>query len=58
MIKDIVNITTFDNIGITGLTKQLTSFCVVNIKNNSNRDIVLLTNSIYEGNILYNSISK
>ncbi len=58
MIEDIVNITTFDNIGITGLTKQLTSFCVVNIKNNSKRDIVLLTNSIYEGNILYNSISK
>ena len=58
MIEDLFKIDKFDNIGITGLTKQLTSFCVVEIKKKSNRDIVLLTSSIYEGNMLYNSISK
>ena len=58
MIEDLIKIDKFDNIGITGLTKQLTSFCVVEIKKNSNRDVVVLTNSIYEGNILYKAISK
>ena len=58
MIEDLFKIDKFDNIGIMGLTKQLTSFCVVEIKKKSNRDIVLLTSSIYEGNMLYNSISK
>ncbi|MBR4350770.1 MAG: hypothetical protein IKP98_00880, partial [Bacilli bacterium] len=58
MIEDLIRIDKFNNIGITGLTKQLTSFCVVDIKKNSDRDIVLLTNSIYEGNMLYRAISK
>ena len=56
--KELIDIKQFNNIGITGLTNQLISFSVQNIFNNSKRDILLITNTLYEANRLYSSISK
>ena len=48
----------YNNIGIRGLTNQLTAFCVSNIFKNNDKNILLITNSVYEANILYSFISK
>ena len=58
MIEKLLEINEFNNIGITGLTNELISFCVSNINKKSNRDILLVTNSLYEANIIYQSLSK
>lgn len=46
------------NIGVTGLTNQLISFFVDNIYEQSKKDILIVTNSLYEANIYYSSLSK
>ena len=58
MFEKILEINKFDNIGITGLTNELISFCVSNINKKTNRDILLVTNSLYEANMIYSSLSK
>ena len=58
MFEKILEINKFDNIGITGLTNELISFCVSNIYKKTNRDILVVTSSIYEANIIYSSLSK
>ena len=58
MIDKLFNFDKFDNIGITGLTNELTSFCIDNIQKKSKRNILLVTNSLYEANQIYSSLSK
>ena len=58
MIDKLFNFDKFDNIGITGLTTELTSFCVDNIYKKSKRNILLVTNSLYEANQIYSSLSN
>ena len=40
MFEKILEINEFDNIGFTGLTNELISFCVSNIFKKSKRDIL------------------
>ena len=54
MIKKLFNFDNFDNIGITGLTNELTSFCCENIYETSKRNIIIVTNSLYEANTTNN----
>ena len=56
--KELLNVKEINNIALTGLTDELTSFCVDNIYKSSNRDILILTNSLYEANMLYSSLSN
>ena len=58
MFEKLLEINKFDNIGITGLTNELISFCVSNINKKTKRDILVVTSSIYEANIIYSSLSK
>ena len=58
MIKKLFNFDNLDNIGITGLTNELTSFCCENIYETSKRNIIIVTNSLYEANRIYSSLSK
>ena len=58
MINKLFNFEQFDNISISGLTNGLASFCFDNIYNKSKRNILIVTNSLYEANILYQSLSK
>lgn len=58
MLKKIFNFDTFDNISITGLTNELASFAFNNIYNKSKKSILIVTNSLYESNIIYSSLSK
>ena len=58
MFEKELEINNFNNVGITGLTNELISFCVSNIYKKSKRDIIIVTNSIYEANILYSFLSK
>ena len=58
MIEKLVEINEFNNIGITGLTNELISFCVSNVNKKTNRDILVVTNSLYEANMIYQSLSK
>ena len=46
------------NIGITGLTTQLISFCISNIYEKNKKNVILVTNSLYEANQIYSSLSK
>lgn len=57
-LKDLIKIDIFDNISISGLTNQLISFCVNDIYEKNNKDILIVTNSLYEANIYYSSLSK
>ncbi|MBP3634870.1 MAG: transcription-repair coupling factor [Bacilli bacterium] len=58
IFNDLIKVDEINNISISGLTNQLISFCVNNIYNKNNRDILLLTNSLYEANTYYSSLSK
>ena len=44
MFEKVLEIDKFNNIGITGLTNELISFCVSNIYKKTNRNILLVTN--------------
>ena len=56
--KRLINLEKFNNVGIVGLTNQLISFSVLNIYNNSNRNILLVTNTLFEANLIFSSLSK
>ena len=58
MFDKILEIEKFNNIGITGLTNELISFSVSSIYKKTNRDILIVTNSLYESNVIYQSLSK
>ena len=58
MINELFKIDTYNNIGITGLTNELISFCVEKAYKDTNRNILVVTNSLYEANIIYSSLSK
>ena len=58
MLKKIFNFDTFDNISITGLTNELASFAFNDIYKKSKKSILIVTNSLYESNIIYSSLSK
>ncbi len=58
IIDDLLKIEEIENISISGLTNQLISFCVDNIYNKKKKDILILTNSLYEANTYYSSLSK
>ncbi|MBO6195029.1 MAG: transcription-repair coupling factor [Bacilli bacterium] len=53
-----LDIDTIDNISITGLTNQLISFCVDKIYKKEDKDIIIITNSLYEANRYYSALSK
>ena len=57
-LDKILNIDTIDNISINGLTNQLVSFCIHKISKKEKRNILIITNSLYEANIYYSAISK
>lgn len=40
---------------VTGLTKELNIFYILNLFNNSNRNVIVLTNTLYEANMYYNN---
>lgn len=58
IFKEKIQINEYCNVGVTGLTNQLISFFVDNIYDDSKRDILIVTNSLYEANIYYSSLSK
>lgn len=57
-LYDKLKIDSIDNVGITGLTNQLISFCVDDIHRSREKDIIIITNTLFEANILYSSLSK
>ena len=56
--KGLIDIDKYNNVGIVGLTNQLISFCALNIYNNSSRNILLVTNTLFEANLIFSSLSK
>ena len=58
LVNNLIDIDEINNISISGLTNQLISFCVDNIYNKHKKDILIVTNSLYEANIYYSSLSK
>ena len=46
-----------NGISINGLTKELNIFYLLELFNRSNKNVVLLTNSLYEANLYYDGIS-
>lgn len=58
MFYEKFDIDNINNIGITGLTNQLISFCIDSIYKKNNKDIIIVTNTLYEANIIYSSLSK
>lgn len=57
-LENLISIDNINNIGISGLTNQLIAFCVNDIYNKNKKDILIITNSLYEANIYYSSLSK
>ena len=43
-------------ISISGLTNELSVFCIINKYNNTNGNILVVTNTLYEANNLYKLI--
>ncbi len=58
LVNNLIDIDEINNISVSGLTNQLISFCVDNIYNKHKKDILIVTNSLYEANIYYSSLSK
>ena len=58
LLENLIKIEEVNSISISGLTNQLISFCVNGIYNKNKKDILILTNSLYEANIYYSSLSK
>ena len=56
VFNDFIKITEINNVGITGLTSE--SFCVYvnNLLVQKNKDILIVVNSLYEANRIYNSL--
>ena len=57
-LDKILDIKDYNNISISGLTNQLAPFCVDKIYKNTKKDILVVTNSLYEANRYYSSLSK
>ena len=57
-LDKILDISEFNNISISGLTNQLASFCTLKISEKTKKDILIVTNSLYEANRYYSSLSK
>ena len=57
-LDKILDIKEYNNISISGLTNQLVSFCVNKISNETKKDILIVTNSLFEANRYYSSLSK
>ena len=57
-LDKILDIKEIDDVSINGLTGQLISFFVDKISKNTKRNILIITNSIYEANRYYSSITK
>ena len=45
-----------NNYEIVGLTSELNSFCITEIFQKNNKNIIVVTNSLYEANMIYDSI--
>ena len=43
---------------VTGLTKELNSFYVLNLFKKENRNVLILTNTLYEANMYYDSLKN
>ena len=57
-LDKILNIKDYNNISISGLTNQLASFLFNKINKETKKNILIVTNSLYEANRFYSSISK
>ena len=57
-LDKILDIKEYDNISISGLTNQLAYFLFNKIQKNTKKDILIVTNSLYEANRYYSSLSK
>ena len=57
-LDKILDIKEFNNVSISGLTNQLASFCILKINEKTKKDILIVTNSLYEANRYYSSLSK
>ena len=57
-LNKMLNIDTTNEVSISGLTDELISFCVNNIYQKNNRNILIVTNSLYEANKYYSMLSK
>ena len=57
-LDEIFDIKEYNNISISGLTNQLASFLVDKINKDTKKDILIVTNSLYEANRYYSSLSK
>ena len=58
ILKRLIKVDDIKDISISGLTNQLIPFCVNEIYEKNKKDILILTNSLYEANIYYSSLSK
>ena len=57
-LDKIFDIKDYNNISISGLTNQLASFVFNKISKDTKKDILIVTNSLYEANRYYSSLSK
>ena len=57
-LDNIIDIKDYNNISISGLTNQLASFTFNKINKKTKKDILIVTNSLYEANRYYSSLSK
>jgi len=57
-LDKILEIKDYNNISISGLTNQLASFLFNNINKTEKKDILIVTNTLYEANRYYSSLSK
>ncbi|MBQ9023653.1 MAG: transcription-repair coupling factor [Bacilli bacterium] len=57
-LNEILDIKNINNVSISGLTNQLVSFLVDKISKDNKRDILIVTDSLYEANRYYSAISK
>ena len=58
ILKDLLKINDINNIAISGMNNE--SFCVYlnNLFEQTNKDIIVVTNSLYEANSIYSSLSN
>ena len=58
ILDKLLKINEYNNVSISGLTNQLIAFCVDKLYNDTKKDILIVTNSLYEANRYYSSLSK
>ena len=57
-LNNLLEINEYNNVSISGLTTQLIPFCLEKIQQLSKKDILIVTNSLYEANVLFSSMIK